>query len=386
MHSILKLAGGQLVEAASVFSKCLHCMFAQVSAMSAALMDKNVLVQRTALDIVSILFPFHQSFLLLPDLTSILTAALHTLLKRDVSLSRRLYVWLLGTQVDKSSLVNCAQSPSSDLPSPEQLGRGLTTQNSQDDSYFEKYSKAYLSRSLGDIMAHSKEAARLNLSKLECVLPYRMLRALQERSEVGGSIMECVMLDLVKCLKAQIDSLGGMATSHSKDTALLKSKGGFINLGSAKKSGKRGSLKAEIVQSANLLFSFLGQDAVWGWMEVMLARGVADMQAAAGTVEEGGKSCIHEDGQGGGDLMAGGEDHVKGARALSPVSDMLDSGLSGSETGIGEGEGDLGGGEPAGSSEEKSPGLKSMLSLFMFLMQVLPKVSEKWNQLFMLEK
>lgn len=343
-------------------------------------MDKNVLVQRTALDIVSILFPFHQSFLLLPDLTSILTAALHTLLKRDVSLSRRLYVWLLGTQVDKSSLVSCAQSPSSDLPSPEQLGRGLATQNSQDDSYFEKYSRAYLSRSLGDIMAHSREAAHLNLSKLECILPYRMLRALQERSEVGGSIMECVMLDLVKCLKAQIDILGGMTTSHSKDAGMLKSKGGFIKDGSSKKSGKKSSLKAEIVQSANLLFSFLGQDAVWGWMEAMLARGVANMQAGAGTMEEGGRSGIHENVQGDGDLAGDGENHVEGARALSPVSDLLESSLSGSGAGGGELEG-VAGGESSGSTEEKSPSLKSLLSLFMFLMQVLPKVSEKWSML-----
>lgn len=331
-------------------------------------MDKNVLVQRTALDIVSVLFPFHQSFLLLPDLTSILTAALHTLLKRDISLSRRLYVWLLGTQVDKSSLVNCVQSPSSDLPTPED-DNGIST--SLDASYFEKYSKAYLSRSLGDVMVHSREAV-VNMSKVECVMPYRMLRALQERPEIGASIVECVMLDLVRCLKAQIDRLGGIVASQSKDVSTSKTKSGFFKDGSSKKSGKKGSLKAEIVQSANLLFSSLGQDSVWRWMEAMLARGVADMQSA--TMEEGGGSLTCEQGD---DSVAGGrEDHFKGPRALSPVSDLLDPGLlrSGGEGATGDG--GVANVESVQFSEEKSLGLKSLLALFIFLMQVLPNVSE----------
>jgi hypothetical protein len=341
-----------------------YFFLAQVSAVSVALMDKNVLVQRVALDIVSILFPFHQSFLLPPDLTSILTAALHTLLKRDVSLSRRLYVWLLGTQVDKSSLVNCVHSPSSDLPMHDNVSTHLEA------SYFEKYSKVYLYRSLGDVMVHARDAAGQGSSKVDCILPYRMLRALQERQEISTSIMECVMLDLVKCLKVQIEQLGGIATSQSKEISSLLS-----GDTSAKKSGKKGSLKADIIQSANLLFSSLGQNFVWEWIEAMLTRGVASMQDAVAVREEEVVEDTHEKGrEGNGNLVAGWKDHV---RTLSPVSDLFDSGQRGKER---ENDGEDHGGDKGVAvwrlQEPNEPlKLKSLLGLFIFLIQVLPQVS-----------
>lgn len=338
-------------------------------------MDRDVLVQRTALDIVSILFPFHQSFLLLPDLTSILTAALHTLLKRDVSLSRRLYVWLLGTQVDKSSLVNCIQAPPSDSSLASKSNNNLSA---LDASYFEKYSEAYLSLSLSGVMVHSREAARLNSSKVDCILPYRMLRALQERPEIGESIVLCVMLDLVKCLKAQIDQLGGVVASQNRDLSSSKSRSGLLNFkdGSSKKSGKRGSLKGDIIQSASLLFSSLNQDCVWGWMETMLMRGVADVAAAADEREE---SLRHEQGRGDEDLVAASEeDTLQGTWSLSPVGDLLDS-VRDTVVGGGGGGGERGSGvvaseESTQSIEDNPLSLKSLLALFVFLMQIMPKV------------
>ena len=317
--------------------------------MCAALVDKNVLVQRAALDVVSILFPFHQSFLLLPDLTSILTAALHTLLKRDVSLSRRLYSWLLGTQVDKSSIVNCIQPPSSsgDLPaSASDSDSNLTLQKSLDTSYFDKYSKGFLTLSLNGIMSHAKEATRQNSSKMECILPYRILRALQERAEIGVGTMESIMFELLSCLKEQIDGLGGVYATQGRDAALSKSNG------NVKKSGKKGSLKADIVQSANLLFGSLSQEFVWGWMEGVLEKCVLDMQSGAG---EGRRGSGGEGRRG--RKRSGGVGVEKRGESVERV--MSVSTLDG---------------ELITTTKGKSPDLKSMLALFVFLMQIIPKV------------
>ena len=243
-------------------------------------MDRNVLVQRGALDIVAILFPFHQSFLLQADLCCVLTAALHTLLKRDVSLSRRLYVWLLGSQVLKSSLVNSMQSPTSaasnllSTPEGDRLAQNLPDVCNL--AYFERYARLHLNFALRGILTHAVEAAQQGSVKAECVLPYRLLRALLDKSEISSGVMDDVMLDLVMCLQAQIEALGGISsTPQGKDVggALSKSKSSSLvrdNASAAKKLGKKGSLKADIVQSANLLFGSLSQEFVWGWMAGML--------------------------------------------------------------------------------------------------------------------
>lgn len=325
-------------------------------------MDRNVLVQRGALDIVTILFPFHQSFLLQSDLTSILTAALHTLLKRDISLSRRLYVWLLGTQVLKSSLINCMQPPSSSYSAANHESDGnLHTQDTCNLAYFEKYSKAYLNLSLRGIMLHAAEAARQNMSKVECVLPYRLLRALLDRSEISANIMDSIMLDLVMCLQEQVEALGGMsAASQSKDGPLPKSKSSSLlrDGSSSKKPGKKGSLKADIIQSANLLLGSLSQEYVWGWMATMLRRYLSGIGPSKSRV-------------GGGPAGAGeGSLGVSVRERLSPVSEALDHVLSGPPPLPLES-------RAKGISDDgdRSLDVKTLLAVLMFLLKVMPKVS-----------
>lgn len=73
----------------------LSCVM-QVSALKACLEDSAVLVQRNTLDILSIAFPFHDSQLTRADQSEVISSALLVLLRRDMSLNRRLYAWLLG--------------------------------------------------------------------------------------------------------------------------------------------------------------------------------------------------------------------------------------------------------------------------------------------------
>uniref|UniRef100_A0A4W3IME8 DOP1 leucine zipper like protein A n=1 Tax=Callorhinchus milii TaxID=7868 RepID=A0A4W3IME8_CALMI len=67
-----------------------------VEAVSVSVQDSSVLVQRSTLDLILFCFPFHLSQATRPDMIQILSAALHVVLRRDMSLNRRLYAWLLG--------------------------------------------------------------------------------------------------------------------------------------------------------------------------------------------------------------------------------------------------------------------------------------------------
>ncbi|XP_027439915.1 protein dopey-2 isoform X3 [Zalophus californianus] len=78
-----------------------------VKSLCASLLDSNVLVQRNNLEIVLFFFPFYTCLdsseraipLLRSEIVQILSAATQTLLRRDMSLNRRLYAWLLGPRV-----------------------------------------------------------------------------------------------------------------------------------------------------------------------------------------------------------------------------------------------------------------------------------------------
>lgn len=70
-----------------------------VRAIVEAVQDSNILVQRHALDLLIGVFPLHEKFLEESDITDILTAACCVLLRRDMSLNRRLFNWLLGNEV-----------------------------------------------------------------------------------------------------------------------------------------------------------------------------------------------------------------------------------------------------------------------------------------------
>ena len=254
---------------------CWYFCFTQVSALCSALLDKNVLVGRAVLDIVSVLFPLHQSFLIPADLTTILSSALQTLLKRDVSLNRRLYAWLLGSSVDKSHLANRLHL----TVSPKHERQFVTNDASDDNqsphaepSYFEAFSKAYLVNALKLIISQASLSAKHGMYKAECILPYRLLRALVDKPELGLPLLDEVMFDLVCYLKQQISDLGGLGSGQTKGAKLMnmKLRGATAEEASSKKPSKKGALKAEILQSSSLFFSSLDSEVLFRWTTDLL--------------------------------------------------------------------------------------------------------------------
>ena len=290
-------------------------------------------------------------------------------------------------------------------------------------SYFEQHSKGHLSKALGKVLdnagnvLHRVGAFETTLTldvKVECVLPYRMLRVLHDRPEVSHLIMESVMLDLVRCLQGQLNFLGGLSSSPATGTTTTsksETKSQPLPSGSQKKSGKRGSLKAEIVQSASLLMATLGRDFVWQWMEHLMEELVTSLLRRSESGAAASRSKGDQLAGGDGDIGMGGRvtyvglDEVGGAggrradvRAVSPISELLETQLAGTKTRRGKA------GLEGGCSTHRSlqdrdrgrtahcasrsrsftrrpsgqPSLLEVLALLSLILQVLPKVSSNW--------
>ena len=73
-------------------------------ALCLALRDSSALVQRAALDLLLIGFPVHPPQFARQDMVGLVTSVLATLLRRDMSLNRRLFSWLLGTEINPALL------------------------------------------------------------------------------------------------------------------------------------------------------------------------------------------------------------------------------------------------------------------------------------------
>ena len=94
-----------------------------VNGICSSLLDPNILVQRAILDLLITGFPLHSKIILKQDMISIITAALTVLLRRDISLNRRLFSWF------RNSLDANPAKPSR-----------------KGDHYFDKYSKPLVSQ------------------------------------------------------------------------------------------------------------------------------------------------------------------------------------------------------------------------------------------------
>ena len=67
-----------------------------VNAIIVSLLDTNIMVQRTVLDLLIAHFPLDQAALSLPDRIAILSAALKLLVRKENSILRRFYLWILN--------------------------------------------------------------------------------------------------------------------------------------------------------------------------------------------------------------------------------------------------------------------------------------------------
>ncbi|XP_075718187.1 protein DOP1A isoform X2 [Rhinoderma darwinii] len=202
-----------------------------VEAVSTSVQDSSVLVQRSTLDLILFCFPYHMSQATRPDMVHILSAALRVVLRRDMSLNRRLYAWLLGPRSTRQS-------------NPEEHA----------SYYFNTFSKDLLVQAMVGIL-QGKELSREN-SLMQDLKPFRILISLLDKPELGPAILEDVLIEVFRTLytqcKAELDLQ--TQTPFSKDPAQLSSK---------LRENKR---TAELIKTANLLFNSFEPYYMWDYI------------------------------------------------------------------------------------------------------------------------
>ncbi|KAK6632298.1 hypothetical protein RUM44_007339 [Polyplax serrata] len=193
-----------------------------VNALCAGVQDTNVLVQRCSLDLLLVAFPMHSNLLEKSSLVDLVTSAITTVLRRDMSLNRRLYAWLLGSDLNVSQL-------SLDHPFLKKLE--TLGEVSQSTLYFETYSKDNL---IQGVQASLKQQN----SQSPDIRPYRLLMSLLDKQDVGPVILDNILYEVFRTLylSCREDKFDGVKT------------------------------KQEILKSANLLFSSLEPWYVWLYM------------------------------------------------------------------------------------------------------------------------
>ncbi|NXQ10469.1 DOP2 protein, partial [Peucedramus taeniatus] len=218
-----------------------------IKSLCVSVLDSNVLVQRNTLEAILFFFPFYtaldckESTILLrrADLVYILSAATQTLLRRDMSLNRRLYAWLLGSDIKGGTF-----APDS------------TTSEDHAVYFFGKYSKDLLVESLIVILHQKFPESEPEEQHQAYLKPFRILISLLDKPEIGPQVVGDLFLEVLRAFYSYCkDTLGS-------DLKLSYNQSGNT-LASAIKENKNAS---EIVKTVNLLITSLSTDFLWDYL------------------------------------------------------------------------------------------------------------------------
>ncbi|TPX67373.1 hypothetical protein SpCBS45565_g03814 [Spizellomyces sp. 'palustris'] len=136
-------------------------------ALSAVLEDKVLLVQRGGLELLLVHFPLKYGLFHGPDLVLLLGASAGVVLRKDMSLNRRLYAWLLGSADSKILADECKFPLTSALRA----------------------------------MFYTPSADFLEISK-----PYKIMISLMDKTEIGQPLLRDLFPIIFHSLKQQMDS------------------------------------------------------------------------------------------------------------------------------------------------------------------------------------
>ncbi|KAG5900654.1 hypothetical protein JTB14_005925 [Gonioctena quinquepunctata] len=226
-----------------------------VTGLCAAVQDSSVLVQRSALDLLMVCFPMQNQQLLYADMVRLVTAALTTILRRDMSLNRRLYSWLLETEVNNLPV----------LQIEGELDEAPTHQH---------HSIAY------DLL---NDALRIILKRCSTktpidIKPYRLLTSLFEKPQIGPVILDSILYDVFRtlylsCLHQQKHRNSVVrCVSFNGDITSLKNDDNVLNKQFVSKNCQ------ELIKNANLLFNTLQTYYIWSYIEKLYVESITNLK------------------------------------------------------------------------------------------------------------
>ncbi|RDA87355.1 hypothetical protein CP532_2643 [Ophiocordyceps camponoti-leonardi (nom. inval.)] len=164
-----------------------------VRCFASGLADDQLLIQRGFLDLLVSHLPLNsnvlQSRVKPADLKLLVEAAAGVVTRRDMSLNRRLWAWLLGPE----PVVNEADSVGDPTtPSREQHQASLSPRT----SYFEEFGLRPLTKALLDLIRGAASGTAAERAR-----PYRMCLSLMDKWEIGGLVVPEVFLPVVESVR-----------------------------------------------------------------------------------------------------------------------------------------------------------------------------------------
>lgn len=216
-----------------------------MNAICASLDDANVLVQRITLDFVISFISFHTTSLEKRHLVKLLTYALSVFLRRDMSLNRRIFQWLLNVNGEGQSNGSASQDDRTEDESIEE------------ESYFGNYSKELLIVAIvllfQDVVKNYEEYVdnkleRTNKAKSPHLKSFRVLITLLDRPEIGSAILENVLLEVIRMLYQYHIIKKKYQTSLPKQIEAVR------------------SINDELIKNANLLFNSFEPFYLWDYI------------------------------------------------------------------------------------------------------------------------
>ncbi|KAK1240918.1 hypothetical protein MKX07_006351 [Trichoderma sp. CBMAI-0711] len=163
-----------------------------VRCFASGLSDEQLLIQRGFLDLLVSHLPLNshvlQSQVKPGDLELLLKAAVGVVTRRDMSLNRRLWAWLLGPEPTGNENEHNPELHSN-ADGPQALLSSRT-------SYFEQYGLQTLTKSLLEMITDTKHGGVAERTR-----PYRICLSLMDRWEVGGLVVPDIFLPVVESVR-----------------------------------------------------------------------------------------------------------------------------------------------------------------------------------------
>jgi hypothetical protein len=184
-----------------------------IRCFSTGLSDEQTLVQRMFLDLLVTHLPLNASFykerVTTEDMKVLVTAAVSVVLRRDMSLNRRLWSWFLGPE--NQAGINGHSVPPAPEESNKQVGSSVDNATTHSGSnYFKSYGLEVLVASLESTIA------RMPTNPSDRAQPLRIALSLMDRWEIGGPIVSAVFLPLLR----SVQDFVGVSSQEAADTVL----------------------------------------------------------------------------------------------------------------------------------------------------------------------
>ena len=161
-----------------------------VRCLAVGLSDNHTLVQRGFLDLLVTHLPLHsvvlQQLVPVSDLRMLVAAAMGVVARRDMSLNRRLWTWLLGPEPKIGASLE-AKSSSQATESP------VIEKSAQHAAYFARYGLQALSHSILGMFTNANAASVTDRAR-----PFKICLSLMDRWEVGGLLIPDIFVPAIE--------------------------------------------------------------------------------------------------------------------------------------------------------------------------------------------